>query len=360
MKKRPLASIFIAALSLVLLAPSFVSAQSNDYWRQQQQQMLQQQRWQQQQDEMRRQAAERERQRQIEIERQRQIEIERQRQVERQRQIEIERQRQEQLRQQKVEQVRRQQLEEQQKRQADEARRQQFEQQKKRQADEARRQQTAEQQRQQMRIQAMLGTTRPTQVMKAPRNPTPGEIQKGFTGRVTADGRALVKFQNRVLTVPASRISGLSAKLANDNQRKSNWTAQKQSTINAKVKRLISLPLENANLDAKQSVGAAVSPGVKLQSAQKNFDEAIAKYPAQLAQYEALPSVNLKKAIQSHNRQIEAHQNKLANPKLAASGWDTYSNQHQENLKKHWMDDIKRHEAYRDIASGILIKRGDE
>lgn len=234
MKKCPLASIFIAALSLVLLVPAFVSAQSNDYWRQQQQQMIQQQRWQQQQDDIRRQAAERERererQRQIEIERQRQIEIERQRQVERQRQIEIERQRQtERQRQQQIEQARRQQVEQQQKRQAEEVRRQH-------QAQQRGQQQTAEQHRQQMRIQAMLGTTRPTQVMKAPRNPTPGEIQKGFTGRVTADGRALVKFQNRVLTVPASRISGLSAKLANDNQRKSNWTPQQQSAINARIK----------------------------------------------------------------------------------------------------------------------------
>lgn len=194
MKKCLLASIFITVLSMVLLFPAFVAAQSNDYWRQQQQmQQEQQRRWQQQQDDMRRQAAERERQRQIEIERQRQVE----------------RQRQEQLRQQK----------------ADEARRQQLEQQQKRQAEQTRRQQPVQQQAQQRQ-----------QIMKAPRNPTPGEIQKGFTGRVTADGRALVKFQNRILTVPAARISGLSAKLANDNQRKSNWTAQKQSAINSRIK----------------------------------------------------------------------------------------------------------------------------
>lgn len=212
MKKCPLASIFITVLSVVLMAPAFVSAQSNDYWRQQQQQQMQQEqqrRWQQQQDDMRRQAAERERQRQIEIERQRQVE----------------RQRQEQLRQQK----------------AEEARRQQLEQQQKRQAEQARRQQPAQQQAQQRQ-----------QIMKAPRNPTPGEIQKGFTGRVTADGRALVKFQNRILTVPAARISGLSAKLANDNQRKSNWTAQKQSAINSRIKAVTSGGvLEGANFAQK-------------------------------------------------------------------------------------------------------------
>ena len=34
---------------------------------------------------------------------------------------------------------------------------------------------------------------------------TPGEIQRGFTGRTTADGRALIKFQNRIFAVPAMR-----------------------------------------------------------------------------------------------------------------------------------------------------------
>jgi hypothetical protein len=38
---------------------------------------------------------------------------------------------------------------------------------------------------------------------------TPGEIKKGFTGKLTSDGRALVRFQGRVFAVPASGVSGL-------------------------------------------------------------------------------------------------------------------------------------------------------
>ncbi len=82
----------------------------------------------------------------------------------------------------------------------------------------------------------MSGTAISTGVVKAPRNPTPSEIQKGFIGRVTADGRALVKFQNRILAVPATRISGLSARLAKDNERKTSSTAQQQSAINSRIK----------------------------------------------------------------------------------------------------------------------------
>ncbi len=93
----------------------------------------------------------------------------------------------------------------------------------------------------------MSGTAISTGVVKAPHNPTPGEIQKGFTGRVTADGRALVKFQNRILTVPAARISGLSAKLANDNQRKPNWTPQRQSATNARIKAIASGNIATSN-----------------------------------------------------------------------------------------------------------------
>jgi hypothetical protein len=35
---------------------------------------------------------------------------------------------------------------------------------------------------------------------------TAAEIRRGFTGKLTADGRALVKFQNRVFAVPAARV----------------------------------------------------------------------------------------------------------------------------------------------------------
>jgi hypothetical protein len=77
-------------------------------------------------------------------------------------------------------------------------------------------------------------------VAKMNRPLTPGEIQRGFTGKVTSDGRALIKFQNRVFTVPASRVSGLSARLAmsQNQQRVAQWTAQQKTGISQRIKAL--------------------------------------------------------------------------------------------------------------------------
>lgn len=43
-------------------------------------------------------------------------------------------------------------------------------------------------------------------VARLNRPPTAGELRRGFTGKVTQDGRALVKVNNRVLAVPAARV----------------------------------------------------------------------------------------------------------------------------------------------------------
>lgn len=70
---------------------------------------------------------------------------------------------------------------------------------------------------------------------------TPAEMKRGFTGKVTEDGRALVKFQNRIFAVPAARLgitprdtSTSPAALA------TSWSPQKQSAINADIQKLAS------------------------------------------------------------------------------------------------------------------------
>lgn len=74
------------------------------------------------------------------------------------------------------------------------------------------------------------------------------EMKRGFTGKVTADGRALVKFQNRIFAVPAARLritprdtSTSPAALA------TSWSPQKQSAIDADIRKL--------------AAGASPSPG---------------------------------------------------------------------------------------------------
>lgn len=75
---------------------------------------------------------------------------------------------------------------------------------------------------------------------KPVRPPTAAEAKRGFTGRVTDDGRALVKFQGRIYAVPASRI-GVSTLRSDGNRPASvpSWTEQKQKTLTADIQRLV-------------------------------------------------------------------------------------------------------------------------
>lgn len=219
---------------LFLVNPSFVAAQSNDFWRQQQQRQWQQQ----QQDQLRRQQQDQMRQQQMEQARRQQQEQMRQQQQQAQRR------QQEQMRQQQQAQQRQQQQQSQQ-RQQEQTRqqRQQQQRQNQQQIDQARKAQQAGK-------PPPAGTSpaiasKPTGPMvfsngvaKLARPLTPAEMTRGFTGKVTPDGRALVKFQGRVFAVPASRISGLSARLAAEKQRKARWTTQQQAGIAATLRTL--------------------------------------------------------------------------------------------------------------------------
>jgi len=89
-------------------------------------------------------------------------------------------------------------------------------------------------------------------VAKLTRPLTPAEMKRGFTGKVTEDGRALVKFQNRIFAVPAARLgitprdtSTSPAALA------TSWSPQKQSAINADIQKLASGASSGSGTTAK-------------------------------------------------------------------------------------------------------------
>lgn len=254
-------ALLLCVLASLLGSPA--PAQSNnDYWQQQQRQQQQQQQQQQQMDRQRQQDMQRQQQQQAERQRmQDQQRQQMQTQQRQQMQDQMRQQQQQQMRQQMQDQQRqqmqtqqRQQLQQQQQTQQRQqmqtqqqnAQRQQLQQQQQNQQRQAQ-QQTAQQQRAQLQQQGKLGKDgKPTGmvfsggVAKMNRPLTPGEIQRGYTGKVTTDGRALIKYQGRVFTVPASRVSGLSARLAaNQNQqRAAKWTAQQQSAVTQRMKAL--------------------------------------------------------------------------------------------------------------------------
>ena len=78
-------------------------------------------------------------------------------------------------------------------------------------------------------------------VSNVAKKPTPAEEKRGFTGRFSADGRALVKAQGRVYLVPASRI-GVRAPQAATSQGttpSTKWSPQKQASIHADIRSLL-------------------------------------------------------------------------------------------------------------------------
>lgn len=108
-----------------------------------------------------------------------------------------------------------------------------------------------QQQRDDLRQQGRLSVARPGDqaargpfrasngIAQAPRQPTPAEAKRGFTGKVTPDGKALVRFQNRVVTVPASRIGVMPRPTATGQVAlATGWSPQKQASINAEVRKI--------------------------------------------------------------------------------------------------------------------------
>jgi len=189
------------------------------------------------------------------------------------------------------------------------------------------------------REKVMSGTALSTQVVKAPRSPTPSDIQKGFTGKVTADGRALVRLQNQILAVPASRVSGLSAKLAAENQRKTNWTAQQQSAINARVKAVASSKFAVAN------------------SAYQTAKEG-GKHAGFLRNYAGRSSDEISKGISSIEREIAEHRDKIANPEKYIPSFGQLDPRQQAALiNKKWPSDVQRQSEQLDILKGLLNER---
>ncbi len=189
------------------------------------------------------------------IQQQRQHEMLRQQQMQ---QEQMRRQQQEQLRQQQRQQLQaqqRQQMQAQQRQQMQAQQRQTMQQQQQQVLQQQQRNRLQKQQIEQAKSAQQVGkpppTGTPAHIANKPTGPmvfsngvarltrplTPAEISRGFTGKVTPNGRALIKFQGRIFAVPASRVSGLTAKLAAQ-QRQTRWTAQQRGSVNEKVKAL--------------------------------------------------------------------------------------------------------------------------
>ncbi|MFG6415074.1 hypothetical protein ACG02S_14335 [Roseateles sp. DC23W] len=225
----------LATIAIVLLGSLASAAHAQFDARAQQQQAARQQ----QQEQMRRQQEDMRRQQQEQM----------RQQMQQQQRQQMQQQQREQMQQQQREQARQQQQEMQRQQ------RQQQSSQSRQQAQDAQRQAQQNQQRQAQQNAAQAQRTHAAGlsdrrtfsngVSKSVAPPTNAQLAKGYTGKQTLDGRALVKVNNRILAVPASRI-GLKSQPATSDRgtgptsAPSTWSAQKQSAVRADVQKLAS------------------------------------------------------------------------------------------------------------------------
>lgn len=104
-----------------------------------------------------------------------------------------------------------------------------------------------------------------------------------------------------------------------------------------------------------------IVPGGKiLKEVDKAYDIAKAggKYSGALKEYIKRPTKDIQNAVRSYERQVEVHRQKLANPANYVPNWHTLRTEHQQNLLRHWQQDLERNAAHANIMRGILKERG--
>lgn len=221
------------------------------------------------------------------IQQQRQQEMLRQQQMQ---QEQMRRQQQEQLRQQQRQQLQaqqRQQMQAQQRHQMQAQQRQAMQQQQQQALQQQQRNKLQKQQIDQAKNAQQVGkpppTGTPAHIANKPTGPmvfsngvarltrplTPAEISRGFTGKVTPNGRALIKFQGRIFAVPASRVSGLTAKLAAQ-QRQAPWTAQQRASANEKVKNLSASTYRRTEFTRANADGSIAKEQTRIEKATRS------------------------------------------------------------------------------------------
>lgn len=140
-------------------------------------------------------------------------------------------------------------------------------------------------------------------IAKLTRPLTPGEAKRGFTGKLTGDGRALVKFQGRVFAVPAARVGIKVPKTETSGAAlATSWSPQKQASISGAIQKLATggegggsggKPPGSAPCDPRKSLSCnfntqAAKPGVAITALspgiQARIDEAQAakRFPGRL------------------------------------------------------------------------------
>jgi len=82
------------------------------------------------------------------------------------------------------------------------------------------------------------------------------------------------------------------------------------------------------------------------------------KHAGLYREYSGRGNREIQKAVDSYEKQVSTHQDKLANPEKYASNWSRMDSREQQGLIRHWEQDLKRNKDSGDIMRGILRERG--
>jgi peptidoglycan hydrolase CwlO-like protein len=75
-------------------------------------------------------------------------------------------------------------------------------------------------------------------------------------------------------------------------------------------------------------------------------------------EYTTRSNTEIQKGIDSINKQISEHQDKIRNPQKYISNFNNLDPRQQKALPKKWQSDIKRQIEQKTILEGILKERG--
>jgi hypothetical protein len=81
------------------------------------------------------------------------------------------------------------------------------------------------------------------------------------------------------------------------------------------------------------------------------------RHAGTLANYAGRSTAEIQKAIESYERQVALHEQKIADPSRFADRWERMTAMEREGLIRHWQQDIARNKELADVLRGLLESR---
>jgi hypothetical protein len=116
----------------------------------------------------------------------------------------------------------------------------------------------------------------------------------------------------------------------------------------------------NGVYEAGEQVVSLVSDSSSIGGKSDAFQEAKSggKHSGTYENYKDRPIQELERALDSYEKQVITHKDKILNPENYISGWEKLTLQVREGLLRKWQSDLDRNQELADVIRGILQERG--